>query len=149
MFHYCILKIYYCTPAIYYCIFRKIWELLHSANNRNMVHHTIKGAISWQDPSTWITYESRQYTESNFKLFNRSCPRCTEVRNVAVRYPGTTIKRVEKVSSYTECKDICTREVECKVWTFTRSDENCRLKSKNTVIKTDSDKVSWTRACFD
>ena len=41
MFHYCILKIYYCTPAIYYCIFRKIWELLHSANNRNMVHHTI------------------------------------------------------------------------------------------------------------
>ena len=32
---------HYCILAIYYCTLRKIWELLHSAHNGSMVHHTI------------------------------------------------------------------------------------------------------------
>ena len=108
------------------------------------------GTMSWQDPSTWITYDSRQYTVSNFKLFNQSCPRprCTDVLHFGVRYPGATMKIVENVSSYAKCKDICTGHVECKVWTFSTSDKKCRLKSKIEKISSDDgSKISGTRAC--
>ena len=108
------------------------------------------GTMSWQDPSTWMTYESRQYTVSNFKLFNQSCPRCTEFLHFGARYPGNNIKKVEGVQSFTECKDLCTTHgVECKVWTFTVSKKECKLKSEKGNTVKDGDKVSGTRVCFD
>ena len=108
------------------------------------------GVTTWQDPSTWITYNNRRYTVNNFKLFNQSCPRCTEYINVGARYPWATIKQIDKVSSFTKCKDLCTRHVECKVWVFDRSDKECKLKSEEGQMKPDkSEKVSGTRACFD
>ena len=108
------------------------------------------GVTTWQDPSTWITYDNRQYTVSNFKSFNQSCPRCTEFINYGTRYAGATFKDIQKVPSFYKCKDLCTKHVECKVWVFDRSDKECNLKSEEGKIKSDKTaKVSGTRACFN
>ena len=109
------------------------------------------GTMSWQDPSTWITYDSRQYTVSNFILFKQSCPRprCTDIIHFGVRYPGNDIEEFEGIPSFTKCKDLCTRHVEYNAWTFTISKKECKLKSEKGNTVKDGDKVSGTRVCFD
>ena len=106
------------------------------------------GALSWQDPSTWITYDKRQYTVSNFKLFNRSCPRCTEFVYFEARYLGDTMEIVKDVSSHAKCKDHCSRHDECKVWILDTLRNICRLKSEKDEMKSEKGKVSGTRACY-
>ena len=107
------------------------------------------GVATWQDPSTWITYDNRQYTVSNFKLSNQSCPECTEVVHSDTRYTGDDFKMVENISSYTDCKNLCTKFNECEVWTWDKKTrKQCKLKKKKMDIKSDKGIVSGTRGCF-
>ena len=107
------------------------------------------GVATWQDPSTWITYDNRQYTVSNFKLSNQSCPECTEVVHSDTRYTGDDIQMVENIPSYTDCKNLCTKFNECEVWTWDKKTrKQCKLKKKKMDIKSDKGIVSGTRGCF-
>ena len=106
------------------------------------------GVTTWQDPSTWITYDNRRYTVTNFKLVNQSCPVCTEYVDFGTRYTGDEFKKVEGVLSFTECKNLCTEHDECEVWTLNRSIHQCKLKKRKIDVISDGDIVSGTRACF-
>ena len=108
------------------------------------------GAMWWQDPSTWITYDHRQYSVSNFKSSNHSsvCPKCTEVLEFNVGYPHNDVKMVKGFSTFTECKDACTDHVDCAVWTFNSKSSKCYLKRKIVERKNGNVKVSGTQACY-
>ena len=108
------------------------------------------GVATWQDPSTWITYGNRQYTVSNFKLSNQSCPVCnhTEVVEFRTYYAGDPLKVIDKISSYAECKNLCTGHNECEVWTWDGYIKQCKLKRRKIEVIPDGDIVSGTRACF-
>ena len=113
------------------------------------------GAMAWQDPSTWMTYDNRQYTVSNFKGLNHTsvCPKCTEFIDIGAGYPGYKIDTIENVRSFTECKDLCTKHAQCKAWTLSRSDEKCRLKSKKELVERkkgleSKKRISGTEACY-
>ena len=108
------------------------------------------GVTTWKDPSTWITYDNRQYTVNNFKLLNHSsvCPKCTEFIEFDTGYPYNLVKSVEGVSSYRECKDLCTSHVKCKVWTYWTDIHSCRLRSKKDEVSIRSGRISGTEACY-
>ena len=107
------------------------------------------GVATWQDPSTWITYDNRKYTVSNFKLVNQSCPVCRERVAFGTRYTGDNFKKIENVLSFTDCKNLCTGNNECEVWTLNRSMKQCKLKKRKFNVISDGKIVSGTRACFN
>ena len=108
------------------------------------------GVMSWRDPSTWVTHDNRQYTVNNFKLLNHSsvCPKCTEFIDAGAGYPLNLVESVEGISSYTECKDLCTRHIGCKVWTLLSLEQTCRLKSEKGSVWRTKHRISGTQACY-
>ena len=116
------------------------------------------GVATWQDPSTWTTYDNRQYTVNNFTGLNHSsvCPKCTEIVDFGVAYPGdntkdedTDLDLIAGISFATECKNRCTKHPDCIFWTLTISKKECRLKSKKRFSQKHADKISGTQSCYD
>ena len=109
------------------------------------------GVATWQDPSTWITYDNRQYTVSNFRArefkYSSIC-NCTEVVENDIVYDGQQLKNVGDVSTMEKCKDLCTSQSGCVVFTYKTTQKMCSLMKSQLNPQTTTGYVSGTPACY-
>ena len=108
------------------------------------------GVATWQDPSTWITYDNRQYTVTNFKGQKHSsvCNNCTEIIEDGICYISVDLREVKNVLTMEECKDLCTSVEECTVFSYKKDVKRCYLKKGKRRSSVCTDCVSGTQACY-
>ena len=111
------------------------------------------GVTTWRDPSTWITYDNRQYTVSDFKGQKHSsvCNNCTlyiEVVEDNIYYTAVDLREENKVSTLDQCKDLCTSEADCTVFSYRKDVLRCYYEEKKIGSSACTNCVSGTQVCY-
>ena len=109
------------------------------------------GVATWQDPSTWRSYENRQYTVSNFRateLKYSSVCNCTEIVEYGIYYTAVELREESDVSTMEKCKDLCTSEADCTVFSYRKDVLRCYLKKEKLGSSACTNCVSGTQACY-
>ena len=108
------------------------------------------GVTTRQDPSTWITYDNRHYTVSNFRGQKHSsvCGNCTEVVEYGIYYTAVELREENDVSTTEKCKDLCTSEADCTVFSYRKDVLRCYLKKEKLGSSACTNCVSGTQACY-
>ena len=66
------------------------------------------------------------------ELLTSECSICRELVERGIDYYGNNIRIIQKVTSWSQCKEICTEdEPECKYWSHDNTTSQCWLKTSN------------------
>ena len=104
---------------------------------------------TWRDPNTWITYDNRRYTVSNFRgQTHDSVCNCTEILENNINYPSTNLDDIGNILTWEECRNLCTDKAGCAVFSYWTDHKRCYMKTKKTYEQDYGGFISGTAACY-